>query len=585
MRNRNPSSGRGLVFSRSYFRLVHCVLRCEDSCLHTRESAQLRVFDLFWFLPFLSKPVAFFDTHPNPGGLSSMVSVDTALLRAATSLHLPMAVRFAIQAVGGIAILLYVSWTLALVMSSVFPVLAVAAVVYSMIVRKLSRSYQTSIAAANFYAEEALSNVRFFKSFCVESLAQERCDVSTGVSYLWGKKMAIAVGIFQGGAEWLSYMSIVLVFWYGAKLLKDGHLSVGDLTSFVLYAVLIAHALGALSHQAGDFMRAVGGAEDMMDIALAKQLSSDSEENGMATDVCISDAEAGNLLSDDRPSSIASETSIPPQIVLEHVHFEYPSRPNISVLNDVSIEVQKGEVVALVGASGGGKSTILHLLLRLYNPSAGRILFNGSDIARMDEKVIRSCIGIVNQDSTILSGTIADNIRCASASNASQHSAESIIQAAKIAQIHDFIISLPDGYDTVVGPRGVQLSGGQKQRIAIARLILRQPEVILLDEATSALDAEAEHSFQEAFAGVIQGRTVIMVAHRLATVQMADRVIVMDKGHIAQQGTHESLMADSSGIYRNLVDKQTIRQSARHVVVAPPVSTADVSITQEQLHD
>jgi ATP-binding cassette subfamily B protein len=494
----------------------------------------------------LAQDMSYFDEHET-GSLTNYVSVDINLLKAATSFHFPMMIRFGVQVVGGVAILLYLSWKLALVMSSVFPVMGVVAVIYGMFVRRLSQSNQAALATSNASAEEAISSVRFSKSFNLENLANARFASTVGNTYLWGRKMSMAMALFQGGAEWLAYLSIVLVFWYGALLLRNGELSEGALVSFVLYAVLIAHAMGALSHQTGDFMRGVGGCQEMI-----------------------------NLLSDsgDAASSLTSVAAHPLK-VLDHVEgniefsdvsFSYPSRPHVCVLDNFSISISKGEVVAFVGTSGGGKSTVFQLLSGLYKPTAGRITIDGVDLSALDTAQLRSQLGMVNQDTVLLSGTIADNIACAVGGTSDRVvSEDEIIAAAKIAQLHDFVMTLPEKYKTVVGPRGVQLSGGQRQRISIARLILRNPAVLLLDEATSALDAESEHAFQEALEKIVQGRTVLMIAHRLSTVQIAHRVVVMDHGRIVEQGTHEELMKLSSGVYRHLVDRQSIASSPTHV--------------------
>jgi ATP-binding cassette subfamily B protein len=314
---------------------------------------------------------------------------------------------------------------------------------------------------------------------------------------------------------------------YGGRLVAQGAMSVGQLTSFLVYALVIAFSLGALGDLWADFMRAAGAAERVFEII-------------------------------DRRPTIVSEGGLVPDkaeglIEMSHVEFAYPARPDVTVLTDLGLRIEPGQVVAVVGSSGAGKSTIAALVSRLYDPRAGAILLDGRDLRDIDPKWLRRQVGVVAQEPILFSSTIADNLRYGKR-GASDAELEA---AARAANAHDFISRFPDGYETRVGERGVQLSGGQKQRVAIARAILKDPKILILDEATSALDAESEHLVQEALDRLLEGRTTLVIAHRLSTVKNADRVLVLDGGKIVQQGTHAALVAET-GLYRKLVERQFV---------------------------
>ncbi len=474
----------------------------------------------------LEQEIAFFDEHKT-GDLTSRLASDTTVLQNAVSANLSMILRNFASSVGGVAMLFVTSWKLTLVMLAIVPAVAFGAVIYGRRVRRLSRDVQDALGHASSIGEESLVGIRTVRAFAAEKAEAERYGVAVERSFEIAKKRNIITGTFMGIAMMASTGAIAVVMGYGGRLVAQGVLSVGELTSFLVYTLVVAFSLGALGELWADFMRAAGAAERVFELI-------------------------------DRAPTIPAEGGVVPTkvdglIEIEHVDFAYPARADVTVLKDLELRIEPGHVVAVVGSSGAGKSTIAGLLSRLYDPSKGAVRLDGLDLRDLDPKWLRRQIGVVAQEPMLFSSTIGDNIRYGRI-NATDAEVEA---AARAANAHEFVSSFPEGYKTKVGERGVQLSGGQKQRIAIARAVLKDPRILVLDEATSALDAESEHLVQEALDRLLEGRTTLVIAHRLSTVKNADRVLVLDGGRIVQQGTHAALVSEA-GLYRRLVERQFV---------------------------
>jgi ABC transporter fused permease/ATP-binding protein len=475
------------------------------------------------FASLVSQETAFFDAQ-RTGELTSRLSSDTTVLQQAVSANISMVLRNLAAALGGLALLFWTSPTLTALMLLVVPPVALSAVSYGRKVRKLSREVQDALARSNEVAEESLSGVRTVRSFAAE--AREVVRYRTAVSEALGlaRKRAYMSATFIGIASFAAYAAGAAVFWYGGRLVVAGGLSIGELTSFLVYTMLVAFSLAALSDLWADFQRAAGSAERVFELMERKPLI----QSG------------GRQLE-----------KVEGRVGWEHVGFSYPTRADVPVLKDFNLTLDRGEVVALVGPSGAGKSTIASLLYRLYDPSSGRITLDGVPLTELDPIWLRRQIGVVQQEPLLFSTTVAENIRYGRP-EATQAEVE---EAAKLANAFGFIEKFPEKFKTLVGERGVQLSGGQKQRVAIARALLKNPRLLILDEATSALDAESEHLVREALERLMEGRSTLVIAHRLSTVKGADRVVVLDGGAVAQVGSHAELVA-ADGIYRRLVERQ-----------------------------
>jgi ABC transporter fused permease/ATP-binding protein len=472
----------------------------------------------------LTQEIGFFDER-RTGELTSRLASDTATLQSAVSSNISMMLRHATTVVGGIGFLFFTSPRLTLLMLSVVPPVAFGAVWYARRVRKLSRETQDALAAAGEVAEESIAGIRTVRSFTAEPAESRRYRNAVERAFDKAKQRVKASAWFMGAASFLGYGAASVVLWYGARLVVDGRMTLGALSSFLIYTLLVAFSLGAVAEIATDFARAGGAAERVFEL-LARTPKIPS---------------AGGLIPERIDGAVA----------LEDVSFSYPARADVEVLRGLRLSVAPGEVVALVGASGAGKSTIAQLITRLYDPTAGRVLLDGRDLKLIDPRWLREHVGVVSQEPTLFSCSVADNIRY----GRPDATDEEIEAAAKAAHAHGFVTKFPEGYRTLVGERGVQLSGGQKQRVAIARAVLRDPRILILDEATSALDAESEHLVQEALESLMKGRTTLIIAHRLSTVRRADRVVVLDKGEVAQIGRHDALVQEE-GIYRRLLQRQ-----------------------------
>jgi ATP-binding cassette subfamily B protein len=416
-------------------------------------------------------------------------------------------------------------------MLAVVPPIAIGAVVSGRLVRRYSRAVSDALAAATNVAEESIAGARTVRLFARE--AHETTRYSAAVSKAFGisLKRIEVTGWFQAVVTILGSGALVLVLWYGGRFVLAGELTVGELTAFLLYTTGVGMSLGTLASLWSDFMSAAGAGDrvfDLLDRAPEIPLHGGLVLPSLAGDICF-----------------------------EQVQFTYPSRPDVPVLLDLNLVIRAGELVALVGPSGGGKSTIAGLIPRLYDTNSGSIQIDGHDIRKLDPSWLRERIATVSQEPTLFSTSIFANI--AYGANRPDVTLEEVEAAARAANAHDFIVAFPEGYQTAVGERGVQLSGGQKQRVAIARAVLRNPAILILDEATSALDAQSEHLVQEALERLTQQRTTLVIAHRLSTVVDADRVVVIDHGRIVQSGSHESLMQAADGMYRKLVERQFIQ--------------------------
>ncbi|MFC4623672.1 ABC transporter transmembrane domain-containing protein [Daeguia caeni] len=468
----------------------------------------------------------FFDRSQS-GEIVSRLAVDTTQIKSVVGATASVALRNLILGLGALAMMVVTSPKLSALVIVAIPVIVVPLIAFGRSVRRRSRMTQDMLARANSYASEQIGAMRTVQAFTHEDRAVGRFARAVEDAYAAARSSVTARALLTSFAIFLVFSSVVAVLWFGSRDVLSGAISAGTLGQFVLYAVFAASSFGALSEVGGELAQAAGATERLAEIL--------DEKPGI-----VSPAHPVRL-----PEPARGE------IVFDNVHFSYPTRPEAPSLNGVSFTVSSGETVAIVGPSGAGKSTVFALVMRNYDPQSGRILLDGVALPDADPKDVRSRIALVPQDVTIFATSVRENI----AFGRPDASDAEIVAAAKAALAHDFIMALDNGYDTEVGERGVTLSGGQRQRIAIARAILRDAPVLLLDEATSALDAESEMLVQQALDGLMQGRTTLVVAHRLATVLKADRILVLDHGRIVEEGNHQSLVA-RGGIYARLAKLQ-----------------------------
>ena len=469
-------------------------------------------------------PVPFFDAR-HTGDLTSRLTSDTVVVQTVVADALGRALSQGITLIGGVILAVLISPLLSLSVLTFLPFIVLGATFFGRRLRKMSEEVQDQLAAANAIAEEAIASVRVVKWFNAESRLAAEYDREVIASYHAARRRARWRAVFVPAITFISFATLSVVLWLGGRLVANGSLSSGELIAFLLYTLTIAGAIGAFTGLYGDIQQAIGASRRIFDL-LGETIESDMVQG-----------------SADLPAAVGS-------VRLAGVEFSYAGRDTV-VLTGIDLDVAPGEVVALVGPSGAGKSTVVQLIPRFYDVDEGTVLVDGLDVRAFPVEDLRRRMGAVPQEVQMFSGTIAENLRVA----APDATDEDLVVAAKAANAHRFIDDFPEGYASVVGERGVQLSGGQRQRIAIARALLADPRILILDEATSSLDAESEGLVQEALARLMEGRTTIVIAHRLSTVIDADRLVVIDGGVIVEQGTHSELIA-SDGLYARLYAKQ-----------------------------
>lgn len=472
-------------------------------------------------------PMAF-HTRRRVGELSSRLAADLTQIQDTLIFALPHLIRQVVILVGGVILIALTSLKLTFVMLASFPVLMIAAVLFGRAIRRYSRDAQDELARSNVIVEETLQGIANVKSFTNERFEENRYRQSLDRflgAILHGSLIRSA---FISFIVFGLFGSIILVLWYGAHQVQANQITVGELTRFMLYTLFVGGAVGSFAEIYSQLQRTLGASQRVREL-LREQPELD-------------------LVGLDLPANLR----VRGDIVFENVHFRYPSRPEIAVLRGIDLEVKAGQRVALVGPSGAGKSTLVALLLRFYDPEKGRILLDGLPLVDYPLEELRNQMAVVPQDVLLFGGTLRDNI----AYGRPGASEEEIRRAAEMANAAEFIAGFPQGYETLVGERGVQLSGGQRQRVAIARALLRNPALLLLDEATSSLDSENEVLVLQALDRLMEGRTSLIIAHRLSTVRKADRILVLKEGQLVEAGTHEELVRRPDGVYRTLSDLQ-----------------------------
>jgi ATP-binding cassette subfamily B protein len=468
----------------------------------------------------------FFDTAKS-GELVSRLTADTTQIKSAVGASVSVALRNIVLFIGSVAMMVVTSARLSGFVLIAIPVIVLPLVAFGRLVRRRSRTAQDTLADASAYAAELISAIRTLQAFTNERLADTRFAAAVERAYAAALNSTWARAVLTGIIIFLASASVVVILWVGAQDVLGGQMTAGTLSQFVLFAVFAASGLGQLSEVWGELSQAAGSAERLGEL--------------LAIEPTIQAPAAPRAL----PTPARGE------VAFENVRFAYPSRPQSPVLDGLSFNVRPGERIAIVGPSGAGKSTVFHLLLRFYDPGAGQVTFDRMRVDAVDPHALRSRIALVPQEVAIFAASIGDNIRFGrpDASDAE------VARAAELAAASEFIRRLPQGFDTMIGERGVTLSGGQRQRIAIARAILRAAPLLLLDEATSSLDAHSETLVQAALERLMEGRTTIVIAHRLATVLSCDRILVMDHGRLVEEGTHDTLAA-AGGLYAGLAKLQ-----------------------------
>ena len=502
----------------SFFRLYLFVNFTE----HTLANLRLSLYSNLVKLPML------FFSHKRVGELNSRISSDITQIQDTLTSTIAEFLRQFILIIGGVILLATQSIKLTLLMLSVVPLVAVAAVIFGRFIRKYSKKVQDQVAESQVIVEETMQGISIVKAFANEwyEIARYNGKIKEVV------KLAIKGGKYRGYfASFIIFClfgAIVAVVWFGVRLSISGEMSVGQLISFVLYSTFVGASFGGIAELYAQIQKAIGATERVFELLEETPEKINSTQNSSAIQ------------------------KINGNVTFKNVAFSYPSRKEMKVLKDVSFTANFGQKIAIVGPSGVGKSTIASLLLRFYDIEAGEILIDGKNIYDFDLENLRGNMSIVPQDVILFGGTIKENI----AYGKPDASDEEIILASKQANAFNFIESFPEKFETIVGERGIKLSGGQRQRIAIARALLKNPSILILDEATSSLDSESEKLVQEALEILMQGRTSIIIAHRLSTIRSADQILVLDKGIIAEQGTHQELIILENGIYKNLSNLQ-----------------------------
>ncbi len=506
----------------SFFRVYTFTRVSEQSMRDLRKALYTKIITL---------PVPFFEKN-RVGELMSRITTDITQLQDVLSITLAELFRQIFTLVGGIILISYLSSKLTLFMLMTFPFLVVAAIIFGRFIRKNSKKVQDELASTNIIVEETLQSINVVKAFTNEALEVKRYSSSVQKVVDYALKAATFRGGFISFIIFVLFGGVVGVVWYGGNLVLQGELAFKDLFTFIIYTGFIGGSVGGLGDMYAQIQRTIGASERILEI-----LDEKSEIN------------VDEKIVSQKPEVVETST---PKIAYKNVAFSYPSRPDMEVLKNISLEVKSGEKIGLVGYSGAGKSTIVQLLMRYYKLSGGEILVEGKNINDYDLTELRKKIAIVPQEVMLFGGTIYENISYGNP-NASEGE---VIATAKKANAFDFIDSFPEQFQTIVGERGVKLSGGQRQRIAIARAILKDPAILILDEATSALDSESEKLVQDALDVLMQNRTTIIIAHRLATIRNVDTIYVLKEGEVAEKGSHDALISIEGGIYANLVKLQ-----------------------------
>ncbi|MEL7543111.1 MAG: ABC transporter transmembrane domain-containing protein [Pseudomonadota bacterium] len=480
--------------------------------------------DVFAHLTRLSP--AFYEQQRS-GELMSRLTADTTQIKTAVGVAVSQSLRNIVMLVGALTMMIVTSAQLSGLVLIAIPLIIIPLVAYGRVVRRLSRRAQDTLADSSAFAAENVTEVRTLQAFTNEAEVRARYASAVEETFAAARARMIARAFLTGSIIFLVFGSITGVLWYGASAVFDGSITAGTLSQFVLYSVFAAGALGELSEVWGELQQAAGSAERLVEL-----LGVTPVIVAPATPVAFPDVAEG-------------------RIAFEGVSFSYPTRPEERALDDVSFEIAPGETVAIVGPSGGGKSTVFALLERFYDPTAGVVRVDGVNVATADLTALRGRLAIVPQDVAMFADTALANMRYGNA----DASDDDVFKAARVARADAFVAELPDGYATMLGERGVTLSGGQRQRIAIARAVLRDAPILLLDEATSALDATNEAEVQAALDAIMADRTTLVIAHRLATVRSADRILVMQDGRIVEEGAHD-ILASAGGLYEELAAQQ-----------------------------